>query len=110
MAVAAPSPPGIPANASARRLLPESTWQHIFASLKLSQREIEVVRCILEDIPEHRIADRLGISRHTVHTYTERLYRKLGVSSRVELTVRVFASFLSTLDEQQRQMPATPST
>ena len=31
----------------------------------------------------------LGISPHTVHTHLERLYRKLGVGSRVALTTKI---------------------
>ena len=40
---------------------------------------------------ELAIASDLGISQHTVHTYLERVYRKLAVGSRVALVVRVMA-------------------
>jgi DNA-binding CsgD family transcriptional regulator len=43
------------------------------------------------------IADHLGISPHTVHTHIERLYRKVGVASRVSLVRRVFVEYLSTV-------------
>jgi DNA-binding CsgD family transcriptional regulator len=36
------------------------------------------------------IAERLGISSHTVHCHMTRLYRKLHVNSRPNLLLRVF--------------------
>ena len=65
------------------------------ASLRLSKREAQIVSALFDDKKEAAIATHLGISRHTVHTYTERLYRKMGVSSRVGLVRRVFIEFMS---------------
>ena len=70
-------------------------WRSIGRSLKLSPRELQIVRCLFDDDTEAAIALRLGISSHTVHTYLERLYRKVGVSSRVALVVRVFGEHLA---------------
>jgi len=53
------------------------------------------VQAVFDDQNESRIARSLGISAHTVHTHIERVYRKLGVSSRVTLVVRVFVEHLS---------------
>lgn len=69
-------------------LLP-SDWQKIAAFLKLSQRQVQIAQGIVNDEPDTRIAERLGISFHTVHSHLERLYRKTGVNSRVALAVRV---------------------
>ena len=85
--------------------LPESRWLAIAASLRLSVRESQILRCILKDEPEALIADRLDISQHTVHTHLERLYRKLGVNSRCQTTVRVFAEYVRL--EQFQQNPAS---
>ena len=41
----------------------------------------------------YAIALELGISQHTVHTYLSRLYRKLGVTSRVQLVLSVLDEF-----------------
>ena len=64
--------------------------------LALSGRESEILQAVFDDQKESCIAANLGISAHTVHTHLERIYRKLHVSSRVELVVRVFAAYLST--------------
>jgi DNA-binding CsgD family transcriptional regulator len=64
--------------------------------LALSARESDIVKAVFEDQKEYCIAANLGISSHTVHTHLERIYRKLHVSSRVALVVRVFTEYLST--------------
>jgi DNA-binding CsgD family transcriptional regulator len=53
------------------------------------------MQAVFDDQKETAIAANLGISTHTVHTHLERLYRKLRVSSRVSLVVRVVAEYLS---------------
>jgi DNA-binding NarL/FixJ family response regulator len=51
----------------------------------LSKREMEVVRSLSEGLTNREIADRLGLSQHTIKNYLFRVFDKLGVSSRVEL-------------------------
>jgi DNA-binding CsgD family transcriptional regulator len=75
-------------------VFPAEVWRLLVRSLELSQRESEIVRAVLADQKESAIALDLGISPHTVHTYLERMYRKLGVSSRVTLVSRVFLEYL----------------
>jgi DNA-binding NarL/FixJ family response regulator len=51
----------------------------------LSKRELEVVRSLAEGLTNREIAERLGLSQHTIKNYLFRVYDKLGVSSRLEL-------------------------
>ena len=51
----------------------------------LSERELQVVRCMAEGLTNREIAERLQLSQHTVKNYFFRIFDKLGVSSRVEL-------------------------
>jgi DNA-binding CsgD family transcriptional regulator len=53
--------------------------------VELSPRERETLAILMTGAPEKQIADRLGISPHTVHHYIKVVYRKLGVTSRAEL-------------------------
>lgn len=51
----------------------------------LSKREMEVVRCLAEGLTNREIAQRLGLSQHTIKNYLFRVFDKLGVANRVEL-------------------------
>lgn len=73
-------------------LLDGDEWERAVQHLNLSGREQEIARAIFDDRTESSIAEKLGISPHTVHTHVERLYRKLGVGSRTQLVLRVVQS------------------
>jgi len=51
----------------------------------LSKREMDVVLSLAEGLTNREIAERLGLSQHTIKNYLFRVYDKLGVSSRLEL-------------------------
>jgi DNA-binding NarL/FixJ family response regulator len=51
----------------------------------LSDRELEVVRSLSEGLTNREIAERMGLSQHTIKNYLFRIFEKLGVSSRIEL-------------------------
>jgi DNA-binding CsgD family transcriptional regulator len=87
--------PGEPAPRLGRTVFSEDAWARLSSVLALSARESEILKAVFEDQKESCIAANLRISSHTVHTHIERIYRKLRVSSRVELVVRVFAEYLS---------------
>jgi DNA-binding CsgD family transcriptional regulator len=52
----------------------------------LTPREREIVALVVDGLADRAIAERLQLSRHTVSQYVKRIYRKLGVDSRVALT------------------------
>ena len=83
-----------PSAPAGRALFAAQTWNTIAASMRLSQREFQIVLGIFDDRTEMLIATELGISRHTVNTYLHRLYRKVGVASRAQLIVRVMNEYL----------------
>ena len=51
----------------------------------LSKRELEVVQCLVQGLTNREIADKMGLSQHTIKNYLFRVFDKLGVSSRTEL-------------------------
>ncbi|MGO9085578.1 MAG: LuxR C-terminal-related transcriptional regulator [Candidatus Sulfotelmatobacter sp.] len=51
----------------------------------LTERELQVVRCLAEGLTNREIAERLKLSPHTIKNYLFRIFDKLGVSSRIEL-------------------------
>lgn len=52
--------------------------------VSLSQREHEVLAGITKGFTYDEIAQRMGVSRHTVQTFVRRIYAKLEVSSKIE--------------------------
>lgn len=53
----------------------------------LSERELDVVRCVAEGLTNREIAQKLSLTEHTVKNYLFRIFDKLGVSSRVEVVL-----------------------
>ena len=72
----------------------------------LSKREMEVVRSLSEGLTNREIAERLGLSQHTIKNYLFRVFDKLGVSSRVELLFMT----LSHASPAQSLLPALLAT
>jgi DNA-binding NarL/FixJ family response regulator len=55
----------------------------------LTSREADVVRLVADGLKNREIAQRLKVKEHSIRNYIYRIFEKLGVSSRVELTLYV---------------------
>lgn len=60
---------------------------------KLTDREMEVVKGIVDGLSYKLIADRLVISINTIRKYIRSIYRKLEINSKGELLSRYHSSF-----------------
>ena len=88
------------ANSRELRYLLESTlgeafyrfgwWTHAVPRC-FPRREVEVVRCVAEGLSNREIAQRLGLTEHTVKNYLFRIFDKLGVSKRVEVVLYAYS-------------------
>jgi DNA-binding NarL/FixJ family response regulator len=82
----------------------------------LSKRELEVVRCVAEGLSNREIAQRLGLTEHTVKNYLFRIFDKLGVSKRVEVVLYAYSlgSVADVTDSgnsaKSKKLPAVVST
>ena len=56
----------------------------------LTEREIEVLRCVAQGLTDAQVAERLVISPRTVHSHLNSIYSKLGISSRNAATRYAF--------------------
>jgi DNA-binding NarL/FixJ family response regulator len=54
---------------------------------ELTSREREIASLVAGGLSNRGIADRLFISRRTVDAHVNHIYAKLGISSRVQLTI-----------------------
>ncbi len=54
-------------------------------SMNLTAREIEIIRCIAQDLSNKQIAEKLFISERTVETHRKNIFRKIDIHSVVGL-------------------------
>jgi len=52
---------------------------------KLTDREKQTLELLVRGLTKKKAADRMGVSENTLSTYTKSIYKKLNVSSRLEL-------------------------
>lgn len=105
-----PSDSELPASANAPPVAPLD-WPALeqctnLVAMGLTTREREIIALLLTDAKERAIAEQLCISPHTVHTHVARVYRKLGVTSRLQLAVWLLARATNGRD---RVSPAQPT-
>jgi two-component system nitrate/nitrite response regulator NarL len=73
----------------------------------LSKREAEVVQCLVQGLTNREIAERMGLSQHTVKNYLFRIFDKLGVSNRTEL---LFITLSQGGNAEDSPLPNPPAT
>jgi DNA-binding NarL/FixJ family response regulator len=73
--------------------------------LKLSKRELQIVRDVFDNLKDDAMACDLGASRNTIHTYLHRLFAKLHVSTRTQMVVRIIQELLILTLAKQGSLP-----
>ncbi|MFJ8629876.1 LuxR C-terminal-related transcriptional regulator [Streptomyces sp. NPDC093568] len=73
----------------------------------LSPTEHNIVRLVADGLTNRQIASRVNLSHHTVNFHLRKIFRKLGVSSRVEL---VGAHLHQPHPDDAPTMPPTPES
>ena len=58
------------------------------SSFEFTERELEVLRIITTGASNAMVADKLGISEHTVKTHVRNMLEKTGYGSRTELAIK----------------------
>lgn len=81
-------------------LLSAHAWHEIASALDITSRELQIVQAVFDNLPEAGIARRFKLSVHTVHTHLNHLFKKLTVSTRTELVLRIMEQMITlTLSE-----------
>ena len=70
-------------------LISEAEWADVKSYARLSRREGQVCRLLFEGNKRDEIAEMLGISPRTVRYHLESLHKKLQISTRVGLVLRM---------------------
>ena len=90
-------------------LLTDHAWLEIARTLGITKRELQIVQGVFDNLTEERIAERFKISSHTVHMHLNRLFKKLTVTSRTELVLRIVEQMVTlTLSETAVLPPICP--
>ncbi|MGA2177031.1 MAG: helix-turn-helix transcriptional regulator [Verrucomicrobiota bacterium] len=69
-------------------------WRQIGGALRLSPRELEVVRGVFDNLTESALAANLRVSPHTIHSHMNRVFLKLQATTRAQLVLRVMEQLL----------------
>jgi DNA-binding NarL/FixJ family response regulator len=64
----------------------------------LSPRELDVVRLIVDGLGNQEIADRLEVSRRTIHAHVANAMRKTNTRTRTQLAVHALRAGIVPLD------------
>ena len=81
---------GAPMTSSiARKVVQTFRRKPTTSEISLSERESEVLKLLAKGHAYKEIADELKVSYSTVHTYIERIYKKLQVSSRAQAVAKI---------------------
>ena len=68
--------------------------------MKLTNREREVVDCLVDGLSNKDTAEKLYVSKTTIKTHIQNIYKKFGVKSRVELLVKIYKKKLNEVTNE----------
>lgn len=60
---------------------------NVCGGVNISEREMEIVRCVAEGLSNQEIADKLFLSVHTVNTHRKNIMSKLGINNTAGLVM-----------------------
>ena len=76
-------------------ILSDQAWAAIAKALGISKREIQIIQGVFDNLIQSGIAGRLDMSEHTVHTHLNRLFKKLNITTRTELVLRIMEQMIA---------------
>ena len=82
------------------QVMTDGDWLRLGRRLGIPPRQVQVARMVIEqEATADAIALALGITAGSVNTHLERLYKALGVRTRVGLAVRVLSEYVKMREE-----------
>jgi len=83
--------------------------RRVGGAVALSQREREVIAAVVEGLTNDEVGVRLDISPRTVASHLRRLYERLGVASRAEITARAIREGWLSVPSSRSPVHRAPS-
>lgn len=68
----------------------------------LSQREVDILKMMSRSLSNKEMAEELGVSSRTIQTHLRRMFKKLGVNTRMEAVMLALKENWITLDHETR--------
>jgi len=76
-------------------ILSDHAWSEIATALRITPRELQIVQGVFDNLTQKQVASRLSMHEHTAHTHLNRLFKKLNVTTRTELVLRVIEQLIA---------------
>jgi DNA-binding NarL/FixJ family response regulator len=90
-------------------ILSDHAWSEIAKALGITKREIQIIQGVFDNLTQKGIASRLNMNEHTAHTHLNRLFKKLNITTRTELVLRIIEQLIAlTLAETDVLPPICP--
>ncbi len=78
-------------------MLSDVEWAQVQRKLRITPRELQVLRCVFDEHTDASIARVLGISQSTVRAHLEKLFRKCNCRTRTGAVVSVFQTYVEKM-------------
>lgn len=78
------------------KIFSELEWGELLRQLSLAPRQEQILEQIMDGLSDKQIAGKLNICVPTVRTHLSRLFARLDVCDRHELSLEVFRQFRAT--------------
>jgi DNA-binding CsgD family transcriptional regulator len=76
-------------------ILSDHAWSEIAKTLGITKREIQIIQGVFDNHTQQGIATRLNMNEHTAHTHLNRLFKKLNITTRTELVLRIMEQMIA---------------
>ncbi len=82
----------------ATQALIQTMRQHMTVQIALTERETDVLTCVVRGYSNAQIAAQFGLSLFTIKNHVSNIFRKLGVASRTEAATFAIQHHIVTID------------
>jgi len=71
-------------------LISKAKWNHVQKCYRFTERQMQILKLLLDGLDSDRIAQRLKIRYNTVKAHFGHMYKRAGVQNKAELIMQLF--------------------